>query len=124
MVLDQAKQRRGPVIVKTVAATLLLVFISTLHSLTHVKKRLRETGSVNPTDHLLVAAHLLEASLMGFSIVLALVVDRFHYFIKQVHQLRRELDVLKKHPESIKRKGKEIYETEQQHFNGRGGTPS
>lgn len=63
--LDQAKQRRGLVIVKTVAATVLLVFISTLHGLTTVQKRLREAGSLNPTDQVLMAAHLLEASLMG-----------------------------------------------------------
>lgn len=64
--LDQVKQRRGPVIVRTVAATVLLVFISTLHGLTNVQKRLREAGgSLNPTDQVLIAAHLLEASLMG-----------------------------------------------------------
>ncbi|CAM8948692.1 unnamed protein product [Rhodiola kirilowii] len=108
-VLDQAKQRRGPVIVKTVAATVVLVFVSTLHGLTKVQKRLREAGSLNPTDQVLMAGHLLEASLMGFSIVLALVMDRFHYYIKQVEELRKELNVSKKkHNESFVRKGKEI----------------
>lgn len=43
----------------------------------------------------------------GFSIVLALVMDRVHHYIKQIDQLRRELDVLKKKHDE--RKGKEIH---------------
>lgn len=65
MGLDRAKQGRGPLVAKTVAGTLFVVFISSLYSVMEIQKRSMETGSLNPTDQVLQAYNLLEASLMG-----------------------------------------------------------
>lgn len=69
--LDRLKQGRGPVMVRTIAATVLVVLASSLHSMTKIRGRadgeLDGAGIVGltPTDQVLLARHVLEASLMG-----------------------------------------------------------
>lgn len=63
--LDLMKQGRGPLVTKTVAATMLVVFGSTLFTLTNIQKRVHETGVLSHTDEVLTAQRLLEASLIG-----------------------------------------------------------
>jgi len=63
--LDLSKQGRGPLVTKTVAATMLVVFSSTVYTITQIQKRLKEGGIVNPTDEVVMAHRLLEASLLG-----------------------------------------------------------
>lgn len=53
--------------VKTVAATLLVVFSSVLNNVMQIRQRSLDAGVVNPTDEVLMAERLLEASLMGNS---------------------------------------------------------
>lgn len=66
MALDRLKRGRGPVMVKTVAGTVLVVFSSSVYSMMKIQQRGIEDGaSVNPTDQVLMAKHLLEATLMG-----------------------------------------------------------
>ncbi|KAG0514539.1 hypothetical protein BDA96_10G200700 [Sorghum bicolor] len=68
--LDRLKQGRGPVMVRTIAATVLVVLASSLHSMTKIRGRadgeLDGAGIVGltPTDQVLLARHVLEASLM------------------------------------------------------------
>lgn len=71
MALDKVKQGRGPVMAKTVAVTLSAVFISSLYSIIKIQKRSMDGGIVNPTDQVLLANHILEASLMGTFLFLA-----------------------------------------------------
>jgi B-cell receptor-associated protein 31 len=63
--LDRVKRGRGPVMVKTVAGTVLLVLMSSVYSMTKIRRRRIDEGAVNPTDQVLMAKHLLEATLMG-----------------------------------------------------------
>jgi hypothetical protein len=63
--LDRLKRGRGPVMVKTVAATVLLVFTSSGYSIVKIHDRSNEMGQLTPTDQVLASRHLLEASLMG-----------------------------------------------------------
>ncbi|XP_054799794.1 uncharacterized protein LOC129304148 [Prosopis cineraria] len=93
--LDALKQGRGPLVTKTVAATMLVVFGSALYTLTNVQKRVHETGVLGHTDEVLIAQHLLEVALMGFSLFLALVIDRLHYYIREITTLRRSLELEK-----------------------------
>lgn len=93
--LDLVKQGRGTIVAKTVAGTVSVVFISSLFSVIKIQKRSMETGSVNPTEEVLLAYHLLEASLMGFSLFLGLVIDRLHYYIKQLKRLKDSLEEIK-----------------------------
>lgn len=66
MGLDRLKRGRGPLMVKTVAGTVLVVFFSSVYSMVNIQKRGIEEGAiVNPTDQVLMAKHLLEATLMG-----------------------------------------------------------
>ncbi|GLU23733.1 hypothetical protein SLE2022_397160 [Rubroshorea leprosula] len=83
MGLDQMKRGKGPVVSKTVALTILVVFVETLHDVRDVQKHFSESGVVNPTDEVLMANGLLEASLLGFILFLALVTDRLHNYISK-----------------------------------------
>jgi B-cell receptor-associated protein 31 len=71
LALDHLKRGRGPVMVRTIAATVLVVLASSLHSMAkirgHAEGELDGSGVVGltPTDQVLLARHLLEASLMG-----------------------------------------------------------
>jgi B-cell receptor-associated protein 31 len=63
--LDRLKRGRGPVMVKTVAATVLVVLASSGYSIVKIHDRSNEMGQLTPTDQVLASRHLLEASLMG-----------------------------------------------------------
>lgn len=65
MGLDRVKRGHGPIVVKTVAGTVFVVLMSSVYSMTKIQKRLIDEGAVNPTDQVLMAGHLLEATLMG-----------------------------------------------------------
>ncbi|KAH0720464.1 hypothetical protein KY290_005412 [Solanum tuberosum] len=96
MALDKSKQGRGPVIVKSAGGTLFVVLVSILFNVTLMQNRATDSGTVNPTDQVLLANHLLEASLLGFTLFLALVIDRLHYYIKELRLLRKTLEGEKK----------------------------
>ncbi|XP_059662467.1 uncharacterized protein LOC132308410 [Cornus florida] len=105
MGLDRVKQGRGPVMAQTVAGTLIVVLASSLYSLLKIQKRTMDGAPINPTDQILQANHLLEASLMGFSLFLAGMIDRLHYYIKELHVLRKSL-------EDMKNRGMDAFEKE------------
>ncbi|KAF2314203.1 hypothetical protein GH714_024045 [Hevea brasiliensis] len=90
--IDKLKRGRGPLVAKTVAATLLVVFSAILYSVMEIRKRALEAGVVNSTDEVLMAERLLEASLMGFSLFLAMMADRLHYHMKELYRLREEME--------------------------------
>ncbi|GLT55260.1 hypothetical protein SLA2020_283990 [Shorea laevis] len=95
MGLDRSKQGRGPLVAKTVAGTMIVLFSSTVYSVIKIQKRSTEAGMINPTDEVLMAHRHLEASLVGFSLFLALMIDRLHYYINELHLLRMNLERLK-----------------------------
>ncbi|XP_074570427.1 uncharacterized protein LOC141827043 [Curcuma longa] len=95
--VDHLKRGRGPVVVKTVAATALVVFCSSLYSMTKISRRSAEHGALTPTDQVLMSRNLLEATLMGFILFLALVVDRLHHYVRELRWLRTSLDSAMKH---------------------------
>nr|XP_027068839.1 uncharacterized protein LOC113694173 [Coffea arabica] len=96
MMVDKMKQGRGPVVAKTVAGTLFMIFISTLNNIMKIQNRAVEAGTINPTDQILLVNHILEAILLGFSLFLGVMIDRLHYYIKELHRLRKSLEVTKK----------------------------
>ncbi|XP_050216628.1 uncharacterized protein LOC126667650 [Mercurialis annua] len=90
--MDQMKRGKGPLVAKTVAATLLVVFGGVLYSVMQIRRRLVGSGIViNSTDEILMAQRLLEASLMGFCLFLAMMTDRLHYCIKELYIAREQL---------------------------------
>lgn len=65
MGLDRVKRGHGPIMVKTVAGTVFVVLMSSVYSIMKIQKRSIDEGSVNPTDQVLMAKNLLEATLVG-----------------------------------------------------------
>lgn len=67
MGLDRSKQGRGPLVAKSVGGTILVFFSSTIYSVFNLQRRhsIDAAGFVNPTDEVLMAHRLLEASLIG-----------------------------------------------------------
>ncbi|GLT57502.1 hypothetical protein SLA2020_304700 [Shorea laevis] len=76
--LGLMKRGKGLIVTNTVAATILIVFVATSHNVREIHKRTSGTGVINPTDEVLMANLLLESSLMGFALFLALVAHRLH----------------------------------------------
>ncbi|XVE51081.1 hypothetical protein DITRI_Ditri02bG0010000 [Diplodiscus trichospermus] len=96
MALDRVKRGRGPVVVKTVAATISVVMMSSVYSMMKIQERWIDDGAVNPTDQVLMAKHLLEATLMGASLFLALMIDRLHHYIRELRIRRKSMEAVKK----------------------------
>ncbi|KAJ4980951.1 hypothetical protein NE237_031788 [Protea cynaroides] len=96
MGLDRAKRGSGPLIVKTIAGTVFVVLLSSVFSMMRIQQRFLETGEFNPTDQVLMAGHLLEASLMGFSLFLVWVIDRLHHYIRELRLRRKAMEAGKK----------------------------
>ncbi|XAR65668.1 hypothetical protein NMG60_11009852 [Bertholletia excelsa] len=96
MGLDRVKRGRAPLIVKTVGGTLFVLMMSTVYNLTAIQKRRIDDGELNPTDQVLLAGHLLEASLMGFSLFLAFMIDRLHHYIRELRMRRKSMEAAKK----------------------------
>ncbi|KAK7342093.1 hypothetical protein VNO80_25036 [Phaseolus coccineus] len=94
--LDRVKRGRGPIVVSTVGATLVVVLSSSLYSMTKIQQHTLETGILNPTDQVLMSKHMLEASLMGFLLFLSLMIDRLHHYIRELRSLRKTMEVIKK----------------------------
>uniref|UniRef100_A0A7N0TTW3 Endoplasmic reticulum transmembrane protein n=1 Tax=Kalanchoe fedtschenkoi TaxID=63787 RepID=A0A7N0TTW3_KALFE len=96
LTLDRVKRGSGPLVAKSVAATLFLVLLSSLYSMANIQRRSADAGLVNPTDQVLMARHLLEASLMGFILFLGLMIDRLHHYIRELRLLRKTMEATKK----------------------------
>ncbi|GMN28566.1 hypothetical protein TIFTF001_044251 [Ficus carica] len=97
MALDKVKRGRGPVMVKTVAMTVFLLFAVSVYSMVNIQNRTIEAGGgINPTDQVLMAKHMLEASLLGFLLFLSLMIDRLHHYIRELRLLRKTMEAAKK----------------------------
>ncbi|CAM8947117.1 unnamed protein product [Rhodiola kirilowii] len=101
LAIDKVKQGRGPVVAKSVAATVFLVMMSSVWVIVEIQQRMFESGLMNPTDQVLLAVHMLEASLMGFMLFLALMIDRLHHYIRELGMLRKTMDATKKQSRSF-----------------------
>ncbi|CAM0910560.1 unnamed protein product [Alopecurus aequalis] len=106
LALDRLKRGRGPVMVRTVAVTVLVVLASSLHSMTKIHGHagageLDAPGALSPTDQVLLARHLLEASLMGYILYLALVIDRLHNYIREIRGLKKNLEAVSKQNKTL-----------------------
>ncbi|KAH7510644.1 hypothetical protein FEM48_ZijujUnG0104600 [Ziziphus jujuba var. spinosa] len=101
MALDKVKRGRGPVMLGTVAGTVFVVLLSSVYSMVKIQNRTIETGALNPTDQVLMSKHMLEASLMGFMLFLSLMIDRLHYYMRELRLLRKTMEAVKKQSRSF-----------------------
>ncbi|CAH1444383.1 unnamed protein product [Lactuca virosa] len=95
MGLDRLKQGRGLVASRTVTTILSVVFVFNLYGIYKNQKHMMEVGVTNPTDRVLLSNHILEASLMGFCLFLGLMIDRLHYYVKELWLLRKSLKAIR-----------------------------
>ncbi|XP_023517818.1 B-cell receptor-associated protein 31-like [Cucurbita pepo subsp. pepo] len=96
LTVDRLKRGRGPIMVKTVTGTVLIVLLSSVYSMVTIRKRWIDDGAVNPTDQVLMVKHLLEATLMGGSLFLALMIDRLHHYMRELRLRRKGMEAIKK----------------------------
>ncbi|KFK40615.1 hypothetical protein AALP_AA2G019200 [Arabis alpina] len=96
MGLDRSKRGRGPMVVKTVSVTIFVVFVSSVYSMMKIQKRWFVEGSVNPTDEVIMAKHLLESTLMGGVLFLGLMIDRLHHYMRELRVRRKSMEAIKK----------------------------
>ncbi|GLJ22142.1 hypothetical protein SUGI_0415690 [Cryptomeria japonica] len=99
--LSQLKTGKGPAMVKTLACTLALIMLSSITSILNIQKRTTKIGTMTPMDQILLKTHLLEASLMGFLLFLALTIDRLHHHLQKSGGLRTNVDSFKKQARSF-----------------------
>ncbi|XP_030514791.2 B-cell receptor-associated protein 31 [Rhodamnia argentea] len=94
--LDRVKRGHGPMVVKTVAGTVCVVLGSGVYSMVKIRRRGIEDGAANPTDQVLMAKHLLESTLMGATLFLALMIDRLHHYMRELRLRRKSMETVKK----------------------------
>ncbi|KAM1918351.1 hypothetical protein ACFX13_037834 [Malus domestica] len=95
--LDQIKRGRGPVVVATVAATVFVVLMTNVYGIVKIRaSRIDKAAVLSPTDQVLLIKHLLDATLMGCSLFLALMIDRLHHYIRELRLRRKSMEALKK----------------------------
>lgn len=68
--LDQVKMRKGTVL--TIAGTMSVILFSNWISIVKIQNKGAKIGTMTPMDQVLWRTHLLEASLMGTSLLLPL----------------------------------------------------
>ncbi|CAH1450259.1 unnamed protein product [Lactuca virosa] len=104
--LDRAKRGRAPLVVKSVAATFFIMMMYNVYTVMEIQRRPADVN--NPTDQIILAYHMLEAALMGFSLFLSLMIDRLHHYIRELRILRKTMETTKKQnraAEEFKNKG-------------------
>ncbi|KAI4371147.1 hypothetical protein MLD38_019413 [Melastoma candidum] len=93
--LDRLKRGRGPVVVKTVCGTLLVLLGSGVRSMAKIRGRGSDDSPVGPTDQVLMARHMLETTLLGAILFLALMIDRLHHYIRELRLRRKGMEAAK-----------------------------
>ncbi|KVI02028.1 uncharacterized protein LOC112501249 [Cynara cardunculus var. scolymus] len=88
LALDRMKRGRAPLIVKSVVATIFTIMLYQIYNVSHMRRR--PGDAIGPTDQIILAYQMLEASLIGFSIFLSLMIDRLHHYIRELRMLRKK----------------------------------
>eukprot|EP00249_Psilotum_nudum_P004191 c17735_g1_i2 orf=374-1090(+) len=94
--LEVLRTGKGAATVKTVFGSVFIVLAATINSICKIERRTMELGSSTPTDQYVQCNHLLEASLLGYTLFLGLVINRLHHYLQQIVSLRINLETLNK----------------------------
>ncbi|AEE28812.1 putative B-cell receptor-associated protein [Arabidopsis thaliana] len=95
MSLDRSKRGRGPVVIQTVSATVIVLLVTSVYNMMGIQKRWIEDGVVNPTDEVIMAKHLLESTLMVRVLELCLLLW-LHHYMRELRIRRKNMEVIKK----------------------------
>ncbi|MED6218669.1 hypothetical protein PIB30_028631 [Stylosanthes scabra] len=100
LILDRLRRDRWPLILTTAAATLLALLLSGVYGIINIQKRHIHDADghahLNPTDQLLMANHLLQTTLIGVVLFLALIIERLHYYTTELRITRECIAAIKK----------------------------
>ncbi|KAK8946495.1 hypothetical protein KSP39_PZI006781 [Platanthera zijinensis] len=88
-ILDQLKTGKGPATMKTLACTIALIFLSSIINILSIQKRGLKLGTLTPMDQVLWRTHVLEASLSGYILFLAFMIDRLHHYLAKLLALKK-----------------------------------
>ncbi|KAK9992857.1 hypothetical protein SO802_022560 [Lithocarpus litseifolius] len=111
--LDQLKTRKGPATVKTIAATMSVILLSSLMSVVKIQNKGAKLGTMSPMDQVLWRTHLLDASLMGFTLFLGFIIDRMHHYLQKLIGLRSSVGASKEEVERLQKEKTELKEKEE-----------
>ncbi|XP_054785074.1 uncharacterized protein LOC129291626 [Prosopis cineraria] len=100
--LDQLKMGKGPATVKTIAGTMSVILLSSLMSIVKIQNKGAKLGTMSPMDQVLWRTHLLEASLMGFTLFLGFIIDRMHHYLRKLINLRGNVGSSKEELERLR----------------------
>ncbi|KAF3341633.1 B-cell receptor-associated protein 31-like containing protein [Carex littledalei] len=111
--VDGMKMGRGPATVKTLACTMAVILASSVYSLLQIQRRgARLGGNVSPMDQVLWRTHLLESSLIGYTLFLAILIDRLHHYLKKVILLRKTVVTSREETERLQTENRTLRESE------------
>ncbi|OAY32820.1 uncharacterized protein LOC110629130 [Manihot esculenta] len=111
--LDQLRMGRGPVMIVTVACTMFAILISSVMSIFKIQNKGAKLGTMSPMDQVLWRTHLLEASLMGFTLFLGFIIDRMHHYLINLIGLRNSIGSSKEEVERLQKEKMELNEKEE-----------
>ncbi|WCJ38019.1 B-cell receptor-associated protein 31-like [Euphorbia peplus] len=111
--LDQLKMGKGPATIKTVAATMSVILLSSLMSIVKIQNKGAKLGTMSPMDQVLWRTHLLEASLMGFTLFLGFLIDRMHHYLAKLIALRSNIGSSKEEFEKLTKEQTVLKEKEE-----------
>ncbi|GAB2272131.1 hypothetical protein Dimus_006951 [Dionaea muscipula] len=111
--LDQIKMGKGPATVKTIAGTMSVILLSSLMSIVKIQNKGAKLGTMSPMDQVLWRTHLLEASLMGFTLFLGFLIDRMHHYLRKIMKLRSSVGTSKEEVERLEKEKQQLKEKEE-----------
>lgn len=101
--LDQVKMGKRPATVKTIAGTMSVILFFSLMNIVKIQNKGAKLGTMSPMDQVLWRTHLLEASLMGFTLFLGFLIDRMHHYLSKLIGLRRSVGSSKEEVERLQK---------------------
>lgn len=111
--LDQLKMGKGPATVKTIAGTMSVILLSGLMSIVKIQNKGAKLGTMSPMDQVLWRTHLLEASLMGFTLFLGFLIDRMHHYLRKLIRLRSNVGSSKEEVEQLQKERIQLKEKDE-----------
>ncbi|XVF72264.1 hypothetical protein PTKIN_Ptkin12aG0106400 [Pterospermum kingtungense] len=108
--LYQLKMGKGPATMKTIAGTMSVILLSSLMSIVKMQNKGAKLGTMSPMDQVLWRTHLLEASLMGFTLLLGFIIDCLHHYLRKLIALRSSVGSSKEEVELIQKERMQLKE--------------
>uniref|UniRef100_A0A803LNM7 Endoplasmic reticulum transmembrane protein n=1 Tax=Chenopodium quinoa TaxID=63459 RepID=A0A803LNM7_CHEQI len=84
-----------------------------MKSLDQIQNKGNKLGTMSPMDQVLWRTHLLEASLMGFTLFLGFLIERMHHYLRKLINIRSKVGASKEELEKIEKEKQQLKEKEE-----------